>query len=35
VNSPKEFMLCKQLVGKAADPAMLADPEADLKALLA
>jgi 3-phenylpropionate/trans-cinnamate dioxygenase ferredoxin reductase subunit len=35
VNSPKEFMLCKQLVGKAADPAMLADPEADLKTLLA
>ncbi|MBL6814593.1 MAG: FAD-dependent oxidoreductase [Pseudomonadales bacterium] len=35
VNSPKEFMLCKQLVGKSADPAMLADPQADLKALLA
>ena len=35
VNSPKEFVLCKQLVGKSADPAMLADPEADLKALLA
>ena len=35
VNSPKEFMLCKQLIGKSADPAMLADPEADLKALLA
>lgn len=35
VNSPKEFMLCKQLVGKSADPAMLANPEADLKALLA
>ena len=35
VNSPKEFMLCKQLVGKSADPAMLADPEADLRALLA
>ena len=35
VNSPKEFMLCKQLVGKSADPAMLADPEADLKAILA
>ena len=35
VNSPKEFMLCKQLGGKAADPDMLADPEADLKALLA
>ena len=35
VNSPKEFMLCKQLVGKPADPALLADPESDLKALLA
>ena len=35
VNSPKEFMLCKQLVGKLADPALLADPESDLKALLA
>ena len=31
VNSPKEFMLCKQLVGKPADPALLADPESDLK----
>ena len=35
VNSPKEFMLCKQLVGKSADPAKLADPETDLKSLLA
>ena len=35
VNSPKEFMLCKQLVGKNADPEVLADPETDLKALLA
>ena len=35
VNSPKEFMLCKQLVGKNADPEVLADPESDLKALLA
>ena len=34
VNSPKEFMLCKQLVGKPADPAKLADPETDLKSLL-
>ena len=34
VNSPKEFMMCKQLVGKAVDPAVLADPESDLKALL-
>jgi 3-phenylpropionate/trans-cinnamate dioxygenase ferredoxin reductase subunit len=35
VNSPKEFMVCKQLVGKPVDPEQLADPEADLKALLA
>ena len=35
VNSPKEFMLCKQLVGKPADEAKLADPETDLKSLLA
>ena len=35
INSPKEFMLCKQLVGKPADPAKLADPETDLKSLLA
>ena len=34
VNSPKEFMICKQLIGKAVDPAALADPEADLKALM-
>lgn len=35
VNSPKEFMLCKQLIGKPADPAKLADPKTDLKSLLA
>ncbi|MDB9756396.1 FAD-dependent oxidoreductase [Pseudomonadales bacterium] len=35
VNSPKEFMLCKQLIGKPADAAKLADPETDLKSLLA
>ena len=34
VNSPKEFMLCKQLIGKPADPDQLADPETDLKSLL-
>ena len=34
VNSPKEFMICKQLVGKEVDAAVLADPDADLKALL-
>ena len=35
VNSPKEFMLCRRLVGQRADPAVLADPSADLKSLLA
>ncbi|MGE0622392.1 MAG: NAD(P)/FAD-dependent oxidoreductase [Pseudomonadales bacterium] len=35
VNSPKEFMICKQLIGKSVDPAVLADPDADLKSLLA
>ena len=34
VNSPKEFMICKQLVGKAVDRELLADTSADLKALL-
>ncbi len=34
VNSPKEFMVCKQLVGKKVDPALLADADADLKELL-
>ena len=34
VNSPKEFMVCKQLVGKAVDPATLANPETELKDLL-
>jgi 3-phenylpropionate/trans-cinnamate dioxygenase ferredoxin reductase subunit len=35
VNSPKEFMICKQLIGKQVDTSVLADPESDLKALLA
>ena len=35
VNSPKEFMLCKQLVGKEADAVVLADSTSDLKSLLA
>ena len=35
VNSPKEFMLCKQLVGKEADATVLADSSSDLKSLLA
>lgn len=34
INNPKEFMLCKQLVGKSVDAAALADPETDLKAML-
>ena len=34
VNSPREFMVCKQLYGKPADPATLADPEVELKSLL-
>ena len=35
VNSAKEFMVCKQLIGKAVDPAQLTDPDLDLKTLLA
>jgi len=35
VNSPKEFMVCKQLIGKSVDTAVLADADADLKQLLA
>lgn len=34
VNSPKEFMVCKQLYGKPADAAALADPGVELKSLL-
>jgi len=34
VNSPKEFMLCKQMIGKPVDAAKLADPAQDLKALI-
>jgi 3-phenylpropionate/trans-cinnamate dioxygenase ferredoxin reductase component len=34
VNSPKEFMLCKQMIGKPVDATKLADPAQDLKALL-
>ena len=35
VNSPREFMVCKQLYGVAVDPADLANPEFDLKRALA
>lgn len=34
VNSPREFMVCKQLFGKPVDPERLADPDADLKDLI-
>jgi len=34
VNSPKEFMICKQLVGTKVDADILADPSVDLKSLL-
>jgi len=34
VNSPKEFMVCKQLIGKTVDPMLLANPETELKSLL-
>ena len=34
VNSAKEFMVCKQLIGKPVDAKKLADPEIDLKSLL-
>jgi len=34
VDSPKELMLCRGLVGQKADAAALADPNTDLKSLL-
>ena len=34
VNSPREFMICKQLYGKPVDAKKLADPDTDLKSLL-
>lgn len=34
VNSPKEFMLCRRLIGQRVDAAALANPETDLKSLL-
>ena len=33
VNSPKEFMICKQLIGKQVDSSKLGDPNVDLKTL--
>ena len=34
VNSPKEFMVCKQLIGKPVDPNKLGDTTVDVKTLL-
>ena len=34
VNSPREFMACRQLVGRKLDAGQLADPLVDLKTLL-
>jgi 3-phenylpropionate/trans-cinnamate dioxygenase ferredoxin reductase subunit len=34
VNSPREFMICKQLIGKPVAADALADPATDLKSLL-
>lgn len=34
VNSPREFMVCKQLYGKPVDTDKLADPDVDLKTLI-
>ncbi|MCY4563506.1 MAG: ferredoxin reductase, partial [Gammaproteobacteria bacterium] len=34
VNSPKEFMICRRLIGRELDPQALADPDTDLKSLL-
>ncbi len=34
VNSPREFMVARQLVGKRVDPGQLEDPSVDLKAVL-
>ena len=34
VNAPREFMACRQLIGRQLDPARLADPLVDLKTLL-
>ena len=34
VNSPREFMACRQLVGKRVDGTQLADPLVDLKTLI-
>ena len=33
VNSPREFLACRQLVGRGVDPRQLADPNVDLRQL--
>lgn len=35
VNSPREFLVAKQLIGKFIDPNTLSNPEVDLKSLIA
>ena len=35
VNSPKEFMICKQLIGKGVNPDDLKNTDFDLRGLLA
>ena len=34
VNSPREFMAAKQLVGKEIDPSVLADTSVEMKSLI-
>jgi 3-phenylpropionate/trans-cinnamate dioxygenase ferredoxin reductase component len=34
INSPKEFMVCKKLIGQAVDPEKLRDTEVDLRTLM-
>ena len=34
VNSPKEFMICRRMIGREVDAQTLADPDTDLKSLL-
>ena len=35
VNSPREFLACRQLVGHRVDPRQLADPDVNLRQLIA
>jgi len=34
VNSPREFMVAKQLIGRTIDPASLSNMDVDLKSLV-